>query len=72
MPTSETEVLVPVIQRLVDDFAGWLPAAAVIECVTACRDELRADGVAAGIGPAVRAMARARLRDRVFGPPLLA
>jgi hypothetical protein len=51
------------INRLVDDYRGYVPAATVIRCAVRCRDELLRAGVRAGLAAAVEAMARLRLDD---------
>lgn len=66
MTVREAEPLFREIERLIDEYAG-LPARAVIDCVSDCREDLVSAGVRAGLAAAVRALASARLHDELYG-----
>lgn len=67
MTVREAEPLFREIERLIDDYAGLLPASAVIDCVSDCREELVSAGVRAGLPAAVGALASVRLHDELYG-----
>lgn len=63
--TGERAQLVDAAHDLVREFEGYLPAGAVLRCMTRCRNELLLAGVRAGLPDAAADLARARLRDRL-------
>jgi hypothetical protein len=54
-----------VIDDLIRDFDGLIPAGAVIAQVTLCREHLLRAGIRAGLAAATEAMARSRLQGEV-------
>ena len=54
-----------VVDDLIRDFEGLIPAGAVIAQVTLCREYLLRAGIRAGLAAATEAMARSRLRGEV-------
>ena len=59
------EQLRSVTASLIAEFAGDVPAGAVIRCVARARDELLRSGVDTGLPAAAEAMARLKLRTLV-------
>lgn len=55
--------LYAVAEVLVREFAGLLPAGAVIRQLALCRERLLRAGVRAGLAAAAEAMTRSRLRE---------
>lgn len=52
------------IEGLISEFAGHLPAGVIIAETVRSRDQLLASGVRSGLVPATEAMTRTRLSER--------
>ena len=59
------EQLRSVTASLIAEFAGEVPAGAVIRCVARARHDLLSSGIHTGVPAAAEAIARLRLRDLV-------
>lgn len=63
--TGDRAELVDAAHDLVREFEGYLPAGAVLRCMTRCRNELLLAGVRVDMPGAAAELARTRLRERL-------